>query len=245
MAEAALSALFDNAQVKTCSKCGETKPISAFYIQKDGKFGLTPQCKDCMRARTAAYRAANPEKARAATASWAAANPEKMKSLQSDHYLANSAAIKARSRRWREENPGKQEEQKAAYKAENPEKIREQARARAARRQATAKGRIENSVRALVYKWIRRGTKNGRRTFELLGFSSEDLKSHLERQFLDGMTWENYGPVWHIDHILPLASFSYETPDCDGFKAAWAITNLRPLWALDNIKKGARVAYLL
>jgi hypothetical protein len=245
MADAAFSAQNDGAQVKTCTKCGESKPFSEYYSQKDAKYGLTPQCKKCMRRRTSAYRAENPEKVRAAISAWSMANPEKVKAYGKAHYEANSELIKGRSRQWREENPGKQEEQKAAFKEANPDKLREQAKRRAAKRLATPKGKVENSVRSLIHKWIRRGTKGGRPTFSLLGYSSEDLKNHLERQFLDGMTWENYGPVWHIDHILPLASFSYETPDCDGFKAAWAITNLRPLWAKDNIKKGAKVAHLL
>lgn len=65
--------------------------------------------------------------------------------------------------------------------------------------------------------------------------------AHLERQFLPGMTWENRGE-WHIDHIRPLCSFQFQTPDCPQFREAWALTNLQPLWAQDNLKKGGRWA---
>ncbi|MNL66254.1 hypothetical protein D3C87_1906890 [compost metagenome] len=57
------------------------------------------------------------------------------------------------------------------------------------------------------------------------------------------MTWSNYGD-WHIDHKFPLATHSYETPDCEGFKSAWALSNLQPLWAEDNRKKHAKLIYM-
>jgi len=65
--------------------------------------------------------------------------------------------------------------------------------------------------------------------------------SHLESMFVDGMSWENYGGGWHVDHILPLSSFEYETTDDDSFKTAWALSNLQPLWASENISKGNRL----
>ena len=65
---------------------------------------------------------------------------------------------------------------------------------------------------------------------------------HLERQFLRGMTWDNYGE-WHIDHIVPVTAFDL-TNDED-LIACFALTNLRPLWAKDNRKKLAQRLYLI
>ena len=70
---------------------------------------------------------------------------------------------------------------------------------------------------------------------ELTGCSKEDLIKHLESQFTDGMTWENYGE-WHIDHIRPCCSFNLEDPEEQ--KTCFHWTNLQPLWAIDNMKKG-------
>lgn len=70
-----------------------------------------------------------------------------------------------------------------------------------------------------------------------LGCSVEFLKQHLESQFQVGMTWENYGH-WHIDHKKPLASF--DLTDRKQFLEVCHYTNLRPLWAKENISKGAR-----
>ena len=73
------------------------------------------------------------------------------------------------------------------------------------------------------------------KTMELTGCSKNDLLKHLESKFTEGMTFENYGE-WHIDHIRPCASFNLEDPEEQ--KKCFHWTNLQPLWALDNIRKG-------
>lgn len=84
-----------------------------------------------------------------------------------------------------------------------------------------------------------RGHKPGRSWEAVVGYTLEDLMCHLERQFQPGMTWETYGK-WHIDHRKPLASFAYVSTDDPEFRECWALSNLQPLWAEDNINKGAR-----
>lgn len=89
-----------------------------------------------------------------------------------------------------------------------------------------------------------RDGKNGRSWERLVGYTVTDLMRHLERQFLSGMSWDNRGE-WHIDHILPLASFKFTSPDDPEFRAAWALTNLRPLWAKDNMRKSDKRTHLI
>lgn len=94
--------------------------------------------------------------------------------------------------------------------------------------------RISHRLRAtLKHKKI---FKNNR-TFEILGYSKEDLKEHFESKFTDGMSWDNMSE-WHIDHIRPVSSFNYTTTKCEDFKKCWALNNLQPLWAADNLSKG-------
>lgn len=71
------------------------------------------------------------------------------------------------------------------------------------------------------------------------GYSVEDLKKHLEKQFTKGMNWQRFmsGEI-HIDHIIPLSSF--DRTNEDEVKAAWHLSNLRPLWAGDNKRKAAK-----
>jgi len=103
--------------------------------------------------------------------------------------------------------------------------------------------RINDTLKVQIRKSLR-GTKNGRAWEVIVGYSLAELMAHLERQFLRGMAWENHGE-WHIDHIRPLCSFEFQTPDCPQFREAWALTNLQPLWAADNIRKGGRRDLLL
>jgi len=89
-----------------------------------------------------------------------------------------------------------------------------------------------------------RGTKARRKTVDLLGYGTAELMAHVERQFLPGMTWQNIGE-WHIDHIVPLASFKITGPDDPELRRAWALSNLRPLWADDNKRKSAKREFLI
>ena len=91
-------------------------------------------------------------------------------------------------------------------------------------------------LRTRLNKVIKRNQKNGS-SIKDLGCSIEDLKKHLESQFQPGMTWKNHGK-WHIDHIIPLSKFDLTVKE--QFLKAVHYTNLQPLWAKDNLKKGNR-----
>lgn len=72
----------------------------------------------------------------------------------------------------------------------------------------------------------------------MVGCSKEELVKHLESQFTEGMSWDNYGiEGWHIDHIRPLASF--DVTDSSTWKEANHYSNLRPSWKQDNHDKGS------
>lgn len=95
--------------------------------------------------------------------------------------------------------------------------------------------RIRNSVSARMWSALKGKTDDA--LFSRLNYSADDLVAHLERQFSAGMSWANYGK-WHIDHVLPCASFDL-TDDLQ-FQQCWALSNLQPLWAEDNVRKGAK-----
>ena len=67
--------------------------------------------------------------------------------------------------------------------------------------------------------------------------------THLEKQFLSGMTWDNYGD-WHIDHIIPKSSFKYASFEDPEFRECWSLSNLRPLWGKENIQKSDKILFL-
>ena len=74
---------------------------------------------------------------------------------------------------------------------------------------------------------------------ELVGCSLEFLKSHLEKQFDDKMTWDNYGSYWSLDHIMPMASFDLSIKEEQNKCFNWM--NLQPLERKENIRKGAKI----
>lgn len=103
---------------------------------------------------------------------------------------------------------------------------------------------LNHRMRHGISQSLGKGIKNGRSWRSLVGYTANELYRHLERQFLRGMTWEKRGE-WHIDHIIPLSSFKFTSPDDPEFRAAWALTNLRPLWAKDNLLKNNQRLTLL
>ena len=101
--------------------------------------------------------------------------------------------------------------------------------------------RILFSCRARLRNVLKGQMKSGR-TFDLIGCTPACLRNHIESQFIDGMSWDNYGQgkgKWHIDHILPCASFDLSKEDQQRLCFHW--TNLQPLWGEDNIRKGAKI----
>lgn len=105
------------------------------------------------------------------------------------------------------------------------------------------------SRETVTYKLNRRMASSMRRSLNLgeasgywlkyVDYSLDELAAHLESQFVDRMCWESFSSI-HIDHKRPLSSFKITGTDCPEFKKAWALSNLQPLWAIDNIRKGAK-----
>jgi len=93
--------------------------------------------------------------------------------------------------------------------------------------------RLLTNMRRRIALALRR-TKKQDTTLSLCGCSLSALKSHLAKQFSNGMTWENYGQ-WHVDHIRPCCSF--DLTDANQQKECFHFSNLQPLWAGDNMTK--------
>lgn len=125
---------------------------------------------------------------------------------------------------------------------------REMVLAKKSKQDKTPEGRIKNlqvyykhRLSKVMSKRIRdclKVGKKGNSWKELVDYTYNDLKTHLELQFQNGMSWDNYGK-WHIDHKRPVSSFNITSFECNDFKECWSLENLQPLWAIDNLKKGA------
>ena len=103
----------------------------------------------------------------------------------------------------------------------------------------TPSGRLHRNISCHVYNSLH-GLKGYRKWEQLTGYTTSQLKEHLEKQFTDGMSWSNYGQ-WHVDHIIPKTAFNFETAEDIDFKRCWDLNNLQPLWARDNIIKRDKI----
>jgi hypothetical protein len=93
-------------------------------------------------------------------------------------------------------------------------------------------------VRGIIYDGLRRQFKSYARLEGLVGLNRNEFKEHLQSQFKEGMSWDNYGSVWQVDHIKPLVLF--DLTDDQQYKDANHFTNLQPLFSIENCKKGSK-----
>lgn len=177
-------------------------------------------------------------------------NKKDIKQKNTKYYKENRERISQQ----RKENRAKTLLKERAYNEKNAEAVKARRKAyrqrpevRERRREWERKRRITNpqfriisSCRGRVSEAIRtqKGMKRGK-TFDLLAIPDWDFFiKHLTKKFKKGMTLKNYGK-WHVDHIIPCASFDL-TKESEQ-KRCFHYTNLQPLWAIENIRKGDRV----
>ena len=176
-----------------------------------------------------------------------------------EFYLRNEYSRRYRNqckecmKEYRENNKEKIAEYKKEYRLTNKEKIAEYHKEycqnnkekmnehQRNRRKIDPKYKLNTNIRNAI-GFSLHGNKNGRHWEDLVGYTLDELKKHLEKQFTDGMNWDNYG-FWHLDHRIPLSAFNFTKPKHIGFKIAWALENLQPLWAEENMSKNAKLFY--
>lgn len=208
--------------MKTCCTCKATKPFDLFPRNKSEKDGYKKRCKDCNNRANREYRERHPEAAAASSRNWAARNPGR---------------VEAKKQRWLARNPGRMTELMAKWRAENPDRAYETNKRHVSRPHV----RLHRAIGSRLRKMLENKRES---TFALLGYSRSELVAHIEKQFTRGMTWENFGE-WHLDHITPLSSFVVSDENDPLLKAAWCLSNLRPLWAQENMEKSNKRLFLL
>lgn len=228
---------------KTCNKCNSEKSTSEFYVNNRNKDKLEATCKDCTKAKNKQNR----DKLREAQRKWREKNPdymknygktEKIKEYRKQYYQEHKEEEIKRTLERRKNNPEKYKEERKRYIENNKEKVNKYHSSwKKEKREKDVTYKIkENISRRIRYELntLLKGKKTNR-TFEYLGCSIDELKTYLESKFEDNFTWENYGDVWHIDHIIPCSSWSLS----DEFenKCCWNYRNLQPLKASENQSK--------
>lgn len=153
-----------------------------------------------------------------------------------ENYLLNAQKIITRTNKYRKEHLCNYRKYVKNWELNNSEKHKSRVKIRDAKNNHTEKGRLNNTMSVYIAKSLH-GTKAGKRWEDLVGYTVDQLKRHLEKLFKEGMSWDNYGKVWEIDHKIPVAVFNYEKPEHLDFKLCWDIKNLQPLECSKNRSK--------
>lgn len=220
-------------KIKKCNKCGIEKLITEFYFRKEnGKY--RDQCKECIIKQRKKYRDENYDEVKEQNRKSHHKHISERKEIMRDNYQRNKEKRKLQAKEYRENNKDHYREYFRNYnKTDERKNYINNWRKREYHNNSAFK--LNDNMAGYINRSLK-GNKNGRSWEKLVGYTCQDLMQHLEAQFKDGMTWENHGQ-WHIDHIVPKSLFNIISAEDKGFKKCWALENLRPLWAKDNIRK--------
>lgn len=213
--------------MRTCVKCRVALTTENANLHKTGRHAgqFVSYCRRCGAVKNKEYHALHKEEQNAKCRDYRARNREKAKARDLAYYARRKEDIKVRSRAYYARNRGV----RIAYTTAYSQNLR---------KTDPAYRLMHNLRNQTRHGMARAGGTKSHRTIEYIGCSFKELRSHLEKQFRPGMIWENYGPVWHVDHIRPCASFDLSDPEQQ--RACFHFSNLQPLFAEENLKKGAK-----
>ena len=226
----------NNVEEKYCSKCEQWKRLSDFNKNKQTWDKLRHRCKMCKQKDNKDRK-------------------EYIQKYNKKYWKQTKEQQTIKHKKWYKDNKEHMQKYNKEYREKNLEKIREQDRKYNEKRRKDPKYRkwyneyrkeydkqkrktnINFKLKKNISRRIREMLKQNKSdiTIQYCGCSLKQLKVHLEARFTDGMTWNNYGNLWHIDHIIPCNAWDlvnkFEIVCCFNFR------NLQPMWGGENISK--------
>lgn len=200
---------------KTCKNCLLTKPLTEFAKNKECALGHAARCKTCIN------------------------------KTQKEHW-ENNKELLAKKRSERRKNKIEQYREserirRKLYRDKNKDEVNRKYREYMRKyRKEKPLFRLQKYI-SYVVKYSLENRCSTHDIFSKLGYTVTDLMLHIEKQFKEGMSWDNYGE-WHIDHITPQTWLPFSSIEDENFIKCWSLTNLQPLWAKENISKSNRYA---
>ena len=182
-------------------------------------------------------------------------NEEILKLKRKEYYLNNRVKIIEKSKNYNFKNKEKIQEYNKKYREDNLDceinrwkeyydnnreiLIKRSCDYSKKKRKSSTLELLKHNIRNRTNGFFKsKNIKKTNKTFNIIGCTPEFLKEHLEKQFIEGMNWNNHGLFgWHIDHIIPLSSAKTE----EELYKLCNYTNLQPLWAIDNLKKSNKL----
>jgi hypothetical protein len=221
---------------RICTKCGGKETDGVLF------YGKKRECKPCNILRSKNYQRANKEKINSQHKEYRRKNREKVLLKRREHSAKNAAHISARAKDYYERNKEHLRTYSKVYRKN--------------RLKTNHIYRLRENISSAIRKGLQYvgASKAGDSCYKYLSYSSKELKKHLEKQFEPWMNWDNHGVyrietwndddsstwTWQIDHIVPHSNFTYTSMEDQAFKDCWALSNLRPLSAKENLSKGNR-----
>lgn len=141
-------------------------------------------------------------------------------------------------KKWAEQNKEHLSKYIKEYRENNVDKIRQIKRDYERNRKARDPiYKLISNFRTAIYTVLKESNvdKYGH-YFDILQYTPDELINHLELQFKETMTWDNYGE-WHVDHKLPITYFNISEMGDEEFMRCWSLDNLQPMWGIENIRK--------
>lgn len=138
--------------------------------------------------------------------------------------------------KYREQNTEEINRKKKEHYYRNQDRINTERREKYLKYKDNAKYKLNRAISKAVYEALK-GAKSEQHWEDLVNYSIQDLKEHLESQFTSEMSWDNFGNYWEIDHIVPRNLFNFNSSEDHDFKICWSLMNLRPLYWLDNRRR--------
>ena len=200
----------------------------------DPNTGLQYKCKECRKN----YYKENKNVIIYKTKKYYNENKDKAKECRKEYYKKNKDKVIEINNNWKYKNKDKVNKYKKTYRDKDQSKSKRNEYIKK-RKLIDSLFKLSINVRILIKDSFKRGQNNfikSNKTEEILGFSIQEFIDYISSKFTEGMTLENHGE-WHLDHIIPLAIAKTE----EEIIKLNHYTNFQPLWAIDNLKKGAKI----
>lgn len=231
--------------LKKCTKCGELKPatLDFFHAYKRSPDGVRSVCMLCRSKDNAEHRDERTAKKREHYAK----NRDRLLAITHANYKKNAEKLREYAREQHRKNRDRNLRRMQINWDENRDILNEKRRPKARERFYRLYGNdltftLIHRVGALIRRTLRFNKKKDGKMKDILGFTADELRQHIENQFTDGMDWTKFlkGEI-HLDHKIPINFYKPQSVDDPAFKECWALSNLQPLWARDNLSKGHKI----
>jgi hypothetical protein len=227
---------------RKCSQCKEFKEINCFHNKKTGLNGKESMCKEC---RSKKYSVRNKEYSKTYIRKKPRITYISTKTHLNGKIICTTCAIEKELteyyydisiQNYKEICKDCKSNHNKEYRIDNRDEINNK---RSIERQINPQIRIRDSFSSRLCHLVKNQSKSSKLLSKYLGCSFDEFIKWIQYQFVEGMTMDNYGKEWHIDHVKPCASYDLtnekELGECMNWK------NLRPCWKMENLSKGSKI----